>query len=159
FPQLKNQESIDEYGKRAMQIEEADTSLIDTQEKALAFGEKCIWDLSELNATDRLVLPFFPWLDIFSTFTVTNPLISSTTDFYAVQNIRHSLRFGEDARFRTEVIATTRVVGAKRKWLDMETRPGSPGDPKKQGPPGPPGKDGYIPPIPADPVWNNYLLT
>jgi len=159
FPQLKNQESIDEYGKRAMQIEEADTSLIDTQEKALAFGEKCIWDLSELNATDRLVLPFFPWLDIFSTFTVTNPLISSTTDFYAVQNIRHSLRFGEDARFRTEVIATTRVVGAKRKWLDMETRPGSPGDPKKQGPPGPPGKDGYTPPIPADPVWGNYRLT
>jgi len=159
FPQLKNQESIDEYGKRVMQIEEADTSLIDTQDKALAFGEKCIWDLSELNATDMLVLPFFPWLDIFSTFTFTNPLISSTTDFYAVQNIRHSLRFGEDARFRTEVIATTRVVGAKRKWLDMETRPGSPGDPKKQGPPGPPGEDGYTPPIPADPVWSNYRLT
>lgn len=131
FPQLRNDESKDEYGGlyRVMQIEEADTSLIDTQAKALAFGEKCIWDLSELSATDKLNLPLFPDLDLFSTFTVTNPLTSSTTDFFAVQSIRHSLRFGENARFRTEVIATGRVVGAKSKWLDMETRPGRPGKP------------------------------
>jgi hypothetical protein len=131
FAQLRNEESKDEYGGlyRVMQIEEADTSLIDTQVKALSFGEKCIWDLSELSATDKLNLPLLPELDLFSTFTVTNPLISSTTDFFAVQSIRHSLRFGENARFRTEVIATGRVVGAKSKWLDMETRPGRPGKP------------------------------
>src|SRR5690606_39206115 len=138
FPQLKNQESIDEYGKRAMQIEEADTSLIDTQEKALAFGEKCIWDLSELNATDKLDLPLLPELDLFSTFTITNPLISSTKDFYAVQSIRHTLQFSENGRFRTEVIATGRVVGARKRWTDMETRPGRPGQPLDPGriPPG-----------------------
>jgi hypothetical protein len=131
FAQLRNDESKDEYGGlyRIMQVEEADTSLIDTQVKALSFGEKCIWDLSELSATDKLNLPLLPELDLFSTFTVTNPLISSTTDFFAVQSIRHSLRFGENARFRTEVIATGRVVGAKSKWLDMETRPGRPGKP------------------------------
>ena len=129
FPQLKNQESIDEYGKRAMQIEEADTSLIDSMAKAISFGEKIIWDLSELSATDRLDLPLFPQLDIFSTFTVENPLVSSTVDFYAVQSIRHSMTFGENGRFRTEVIATGRVVGARSKWTDMETRPGRPGKP------------------------------
>lgn len=154
-----NDESIAEYGRRAMQIEEADTSLIDTEEKALNFADKCLWDLSELSATDKLDVPLLPELDLFSTLLITNPLTSSTTDFYAVQTVRHTLDFGERASFRTEIIATGRVVGAKSKWKRMETRPGSPGDPKKQGPPGPPGKDGYTPPIPADPVWDNYRLT
>lgn len=149
---LRNDESIQEYTRRIMQIEEADISLIDTQEKALRFGEKIIWDLSELSATDRLELPLNPELDIFSTFTVENPLISSTIDFFSVQSIRHTLRFGEGAKFRTEVIATGRVVGAKSKWFDMETRPGRPGKPldPERIPPGsmPPEKieDGDIPP-------------
>lgn len=129
YPELRNDRSISEYRRRVMQIEEADTSLIDTQAKALAFGEKCIWDLSELSVTDRISLPFMPELDVFSTFTIDNPIVSSTLDFFAVQSIRHSLRWGEDARFRTEVVATGRVVGAKSKWLDMETRPGQPGRP------------------------------
>lgn len=126
---VMDQDSIAEYRRRAMQIEEADTSLIDTYEKARKFAESCLWDLSQLSATDRINMPLIPEIDVFSTFIVTNPQISSTTDFYAVQSVRHSLRFGERARFRTEVIATGRVVGAKTKWQEMETRPGRPGKP------------------------------
>lgn len=124
-----NDESIAEYGRRAMQIEEADTSLIDTEEKALNFANKCLWDLSELSATDKLDVPLLPELDLFSTLLITNPLTSSTTDFYAVQTVRHTLDFGERASFRTEIIATGRVVGARKRWTNMETRPGRPGQP------------------------------
>src|SRR5690606_26096701 len=62
YPQLRNDTSKNEFGGqyRIMEIEEADTSLIDTEEKALAFGAKCIWDLSELSATDKLDLPLLP---------------------------------------------------------------------------------------------------
>jgi hypothetical protein len=126
---VSNPGSIEEYTKRAMQIEEADTSLIDNYSKAYEFARKCLWDLSELSATDKLDMPLLPELDLFSTFTVTNPLISSTTDFFAVQSVRHSLDFRDQGRFRTEVIATGRVVGAKKRWTDMETRPGRPGEP------------------------------
>lgn len=126
---VSNSGSIEEYTKRAMQIEEADTSLIDNYSKAYDFAQKCLWDLSELSATDKLDMPLLPELDLFSTFTVTNPLISSTTDFFAVQSVRHSLDFGDQGRFRTEVIATGRVVGARKRWTDMETRPGRPGQP------------------------------
>ena len=127
--QLRNDPSIEEYRRRIMQIEEADLSLIDTQEKALAFGEMCIWDVSELSATDRLDLPLLPEMDLFSTMLVTNPQTSSTTDFFAAQSIRHTIKIGDRATYRTGVIATGRVVGARQKWLDMETRPGRPGNP------------------------------
>jgi len=135
---VSNPGSIEEYTKRAMQIEEADTSLIDNYSKAYDFAQKCLWDLSELSATDKLDMPLLPELDLFSTFAVTNPLISSTTDFFAVQSVRHSLNFGDQGRFRTEVIATGRVVGAMKRWTDMETRPGRPGQPINPGriPPG-----------------------
>lgn len=158
YPELRNDRSKDEFGGqyRVMEIDEADTSLIDSVEKALAFGAKCVWDLSELSETDKFDLPLLPEMDLFSTFTVENPLVSSTKDFFAVQSIRHSFKFDENGRFRTEVVAACRVVGGKTKWKRMETRPGSPGDPRKQGPPGEPG---YVPPKPADPVWGSYTLT
>ena len=104
-----------------MEITEKETSLIDSVDKALRFGELCIWDLSELSATNKITLPYMPEVDVFSTLRVTNPLVSSTSDFYAVQSVRHTLRFGDRPSFRTEVIATGRVVGARKRWLDMET--------------------------------------
>ncbi len=147
--ELINQDSVDEYRLRAMQIEEGDTSLIDTQEKALHFGSLCIWDLSELSATDRVEMPLFPQLDIFDTFTLENPKTSSEEEFYSVQSIRHTLRYSGTGRFRTEVIATSRVVGARSKWLQMETRPGRPFVPPK------PITDVEVP-EPDSPEWDDY---
>lgn len=125
YPELRNEASKDEYGgqHKVMQIEEKDTSLIDTQDKALSFGAKCLWDVSELSGTDKLEIPLLPELDLFSTLEIHNPLISSTPDFYAVQSLRHSLNFAGGS-FRTEIVGTGRVVGARTKWLNMETRPG-----------------------------------
>ena len=157
YPQLRNEASISEYRLRAMEITEKETSLIDSVDKALRFGELCIWDLSELSATNKITLPYMPEVDVFSTLRVTNPLVSSTSDFYAVQSVRHTLRFGDRPSFRTEVIATGRVVGARKRWLDMETRPGRPGHPSNQGPPGPPGEVQV--PKPVNPVWSDYTLT
>ncbi len=157
YPQLRNEASISEYRLRTMEITEKETSLIDSEDKALRFGELCIWDLSELSATNKITLPYMPEVDVFSTLRVTNPLVSSTSDFYAVQSVRHTLRFGDRHSYRTEVIATGRVVGARKRWLDMETRPGRPGHPSNQGPPGPPGEVQV--PKPLNPVWSDYTLT
>lgn len=125
---VKDDDSISTYGRRACSIEEADTSLIDTEEEALAFANAVLHDLSGLTCTTRIDMPFFPELDLFSTIQVYNPLVSSTYDFYAVQSIRHTLDF-ETNRFTTEIIASGRVVGGYRQWLRKETRPGSPKEP------------------------------
>lgn len=160
YPELRNEVSKDEFGDfyRVMAIGESDTSLIDTQQKALSFGEKCIWDVSELSSTNKVTLPLLPGLDLFDTMLITNPKTSSNDEFYAVQSVRHTLRFGENGSYRTEVIATGRVVGAKSKWLEMEVRPGRGPKDGNPGEPGEPGED-FVPPIPADPVWNSYALS
>lgn len=122
---IEDQASIDEYGRRAMQIEEGDTSLIDTEVEATNMAQAVLSDLKDLTGTTKLDMPLLPTMDIFSGIVVRDPRISSTDDFYGVESVRHSLDF-ETGRFRTEVIASGHVVGAHTKWLRMETRPGSP---------------------------------
>lgn len=116
--------SIAEYGRRAMQIEEADTSLIDTATEATALANAALWDLKDLTATTRITMPFIPTMDVFSGILVTNPRLSSTQDFYAVESVEHTLDW-ESGRFRTEIVGAGRVVGAHNKWLAMQTRPGA----------------------------------
>lgn len=122
--------SIIEFGRKAMQIEEADTSLIDSPGEATAFAQAVIHDLKDLTATTRINMPLMPMMDVFDGILVTNPRLSSTQDFYAVESVEHILDFAQ-GQFRTEVIASGRVVGAHSKWLLMETRPGTPGTPAK----------------------------
>jgi len=126
--ELIDQESIDQFGRKAMLVEEADSSLIRTQEEALAFGAAAINDLSTLTGQSRMDLPINPYLDLFSTIQVRHPMISSTNDFFAIDSLRHTMDFTA-GRFRTESIASGKVVGGKHKWLQMQTRPGSVGKP------------------------------
>jgi hypothetical protein len=121
-----DQASINEYGRRAMTIEEKDASLIDTQNEALAMANAALHDLKDIIGTVRIVIPYYPQMDIFSTLTLDNPKVSSTVDFYAVQSIRHNLDW-KNNDFTTEIIASGKVVGAHTRWMQMETRPGSPG--------------------------------
>jgi hypothetical protein len=121
-----DQASINEYGRKAMTIEEKDASLIDTPDEALAMANAALHDLKDIIGTVRIVIPYCPQMDIFSTLTLENPKVSSTVDFYAVQSIRHNLNW-QNGDFTTEIIASGKVVGAHTRWLQMETRPGSPG--------------------------------
>lgn len=116
--------SIAEYGRRAMTIEEADTSLIDTAAEATDFANAAKADLKDLTATSRLDMPLLPQMDVFSGVTVDDPRVSSTIDFYGVESVRHDLNW-ESGRFRTEVVGSGRVIGAHTRWLAMQTRPGS----------------------------------
>lgn len=121
---LEEETSINLFGRRAMQIEEADTSLIDTEEEAERFAQAALDDLHDLPAICRIDLPIFPQLDVFSTIQIHNPRISSTEDFYAVNSVRHTLDFA-GGKFRTEVIAGGKVIGGHAIWLRKETRPGA----------------------------------
>jgi hypothetical protein len=123
-----NSTSIAEYGRRAMQIEEADTSLIDTEAEALRLANAAIADLSQLTSTDRITMPLLPEIDVFSGIVVNNPRTLEGEGFYAVESVRHTIDYGGN-RFRTEAIASGKVIGAHTRWLEMQTRPGSPGEP------------------------------
>jgi hypothetical protein len=133
---FKDDDSIAEYGRRAMEIEEADTSQIDTAAEATTLGQAALADLKDLTAAVHLDMPYLPNMDVFAGITVNNPRVSSTVDFYGVESVRHTLEWpdgdGEECRFRTEVVGSGRVVGAHTRWLEMETRPGA-------APPIPPG--------------------
>lgn len=125
---VEDEDSIREFGLRAMQIEESETSLIDTELEATAYGQAALHDLKDLNATSTIELPLMPELDIFNGLVVNNPVLSSTKDFFGVETIEHELDF-INFRFRTHATCSGRVIGAHTRWLLMETRPGSPGKP------------------------------
>lgn len=108
-------------GRRAMHIEESDTSIIDNTDAATNLLNMAISDLSDMTATTQIQMPLLFEVDVFAGLVVSNPRISSTVDFYGVISVRHSLNF-ESERYRTEVIAKGKVVGARNTWLRMETK-------------------------------------
>lgn len=124
-----DQQSIYAYRRRAMQIEEDNASLIDTEAEALTLANAALADLKGLSGTTRIEMPILPTMDLFSTIQVYNPRVSSTYDFYAVESLRETYDFGQRPRFRMEAICSGRVIGGHTKWLAMQTRPGSPGQP------------------------------
>ena len=127
---VSDADSIAEYRRRAMMIEEADASLIDTAAEAQALAEAALSDLKDLSATTRITMPLSPWIDLFDSIQITNPRLSSTSDVYAVESVEHTFD-ADGGRYRTEVVASGRVIGARLKWLQMETRPGAGGNPHR----------------------------
>lgn len=120
--------SIAEFGLRPMQIDEANTMLIKNAVQALELAQLALQDLSNLRGTSQLELPLFPELDLYATVTVDDPRISTQSELYGIDSLRHTLDFA-GGRFATEAIASNRVVGAYQRWLQMQTRPGSRGNP------------------------------
>lgn len=120
--ELKDEVSISEYGRRAMEIGEADTSLISTEAEALRLGEAAVKDLADMTGQVRITMPLNLKLELYDAIEVDNPTISSEPMFYGVESLRHTIRAN---RWRTEVVGSGRVVGAHQRWLDKQTRPGS----------------------------------
>lgn len=116
--------SIAAHGRLACWFEEGDASLIDTDAEAQAMADAALADLKDFLGTTRLDMPLLPELDTFAGVTVSHPGVSSTTDFYGIISVRHELNW-ERGRFRTEAIGVGKVIGAYRRWLNMETRPGA----------------------------------
>lgn len=116
--------SIAEYGRRAMQIEEADTSLIDTEAEAQDLADVALADLKDLTGTTRLDTPLLPGLRPMDGITVDDPRTSSTVDFYGLESVRHTLDFRGN-RLRTEAVGSGKVIGAHTRWLKMQTRAGA----------------------------------
>ena len=117
---VEDEDSISMYGRRAMQVEEADTSLIDTMEEAENFAGAMLLDLKDLPSTNVLDLPIKPELDIFNTIQVQATY--DVPEFYAVEAVTHSISAD---RMRTEVICAGRVRGAHSIWLEKQARPGA----------------------------------
>ena len=120
--------SIDAFGERPAQIEEADTSQIDTQAEAEDMAQYALEDLKDLPALTNVEMPILPQMDLFSTFNAIDDRVSTDPQFYAVQSVEHQISISdgsENSRFRTKVQADGKVKGGLKKWLKMQTRPGA----------------------------------
>ena len=81
---VKDQSSIDAFGRRAMSIEEADTSLINSLLEAERFANAALSDLRDLSATSKIEMPLLPQMDVFVGLGIYNKLVNPSTSFYAV---------------------------------------------------------------------------
>lgn len=109
------------YGLMAMEIEEVDTSNIDTEEEALRMANSALHDLSSQTSNTNINMPLFMDIDLFDIIAVENQFLSSTVDLFAVDSVSHSWSKG---KMRTDLICSGKVVGGKKRWLMKETRAG-----------------------------------
>lgn len=125
---VKDDSSIGQFGRRAMEVSEEATSLIQTETEMLTFLHAILSDLKDQQGTSYLSMPFFPEIGLFSGLVIHHPSMSSTDDFMGVESYRHSLNF-ESREYRTEIVGSGRIRGGQQRWLKSETKPGSPGNP------------------------------
>lgn len=116
--------SISKYGKRAMEIEEGDSSLLYSEDQAVRLVEYALNDLTRISGNSIIDMPFMPQIDLFDTFTVIDPRYQEEPLFYAVDSIRHSLTFGDNPRARTEVQCSEQIVSKKEAWALLDAREG-----------------------------------
>lgn len=123
---VQDEASIAMYGKRRMAIGEKDTVHIRTTEDATQFALRVLFDLSSLRGTTRIESRMLPSMDLFSGVLVDDERLSSTQDFYGVESVRHVLDMtGQEHKYRTEIVASSKVIGGHARWLQMETRRGA----------------------------------
>ena len=125
---VKDDVSIGSFGRRAMEVSEEATSLIQTEAEMMTFLNAILSDLKDQQGTSYLSMPFFPQISLFSGLVIHNPGMSSTDDFMGVESYRHSLDF-EAREYRTEIVGSGRIRGGQQRWLKSETKPGSPSHP------------------------------
>ena len=118
---VEDEASQARHGLMAMEIEEADTSNIDTEEEALRMANSALHDLSSQTSNTNINMPLFMDIDLFDIIAVENQFLSSTVDLFAVDSVSHSWSKGKK---RTDLICSGKVVGGKKRWLTKETRPG-----------------------------------
>lgn len=121
-----DQDSIDTYGLKRMEIMYAETPLIWTEAQAERMAELALHDLSSLHAVNRIDIPLEPDMDLFDGLAVTDPRSLEGAVFFAVNSLRHTFTFGEDPTAKTEVICASNVICGHLRWLDMDQRPPDP---------------------------------
>jgi parallel beta-helix repeat protein len=127
----ENTDSIEQFGRRAMQIEEADTSVIKTDAQAERLADFAVHDLGELSSTNLIETPVELTMDNFFGLLVLDERISDEDDFYGVESVRHTFDFNQ-GRYRTAAECAGIVSGSHRRWIQMQTRPGAEGDPPER---------------------------
>jgi hypothetical protein len=121
--------SIDEFGRKAMEISEGDTSLINTSSEATTLANAALHDLKDFSADIRMDMPLFPDLRLFDGVNVTHAQIASSVHFFGINALKHKLRIsGDSIKARTIWTGAGSVQGCHKKWIDMQARPGTRGE-------------------------------
>ena len=92
---VEDEASQARHGLMSMEIEESDTSNIDTEEEALRMANSALHDLSSQTSNTNINMPLFMDIDLFDIIAVENQFLSSTVDLFAVDSVSHSWSKGK----------------------------------------------------------------
>lgn len=106
---------------RTALIGEADTSAIRDHAAATRFANAVLSALKTEPATDRLVIPFSPYMLIYDVIEVANEGIRSEPELYAIEELQ--LHFTADD-WHTEIVASDSVKIRHNPWLEKEAKLG-----------------------------------
>lgn len=116
-----NATSITRYGRRFMEIAEADVSNIDTTAEATAMADAVLSDLSSPLAEQECELPFFPFVELGDLYRFTADGVHYDTDQdLAVVQYRHSFSGGSSPKARTMLLCRGKPSGGYKRWLSQE---------------------------------------
>lgn len=102
---------------------------IDTFEEAERMATAFLDDLARVIANVNYELPLSPDVGIFTRLTALNPARSGDPQTFSVNSVRHRIAMTRTGfQGVTTVLASGQVIGGRRRWLNLEPRPGSPGD-------------------------------
>ena len=129
YVSVESSDSIAEFGRKAMEISEGDTSLINTSSEGLTLANAALHDLKDFSADIQMNMPLFPDLQLFDGVNVTHNQIASSAHFFGVNAIKHQLRISQSGiKARTIWTGAATVQGCHKKWIDMQARPGTRGE-------------------------------
>lgn len=113
--------SIGKYGRRWMEIEEADDSPINSETMAQAMAEAALLDLAEPVANQEIVGPLFWPVQLGDFYEwLANAVHYDTDQEFGVTGYTHLIENGEG---ETRVRTRGRPAGSVRGWLRREHRP------------------------------------
>lgn len=119
FVEVSDSASITKYGRRYMEITEADTSQIDSSTEAQRMAQGALDDLKEPALPMGVVFPLDPYLEIGDLVQLpADNLRFSSAQVLAVDALTH--RWGEDAT--TEVRLRGKPASQRAGWLELDGR-------------------------------------
>ncbi|HEU0052062.1 MAG TPA: hypothetical protein VFQ39_02750, partial [Longimicrobium sp.] len=118
--------SITRYGRRFMELVEAEAPLIDTTAEAQTLAGRILSDLKDPLAEQEVEMHFFWPVELGDLYSFQpNGVHYDTAQSWAVVGYRHQLGAGQ---WRTTLTTRGTVAGAYRDWLRREIRVSGPDD-------------------------------
>lgn len=116
--------SVALYGRAWMEMAEASTSSIDTEEEAERLAEAAIADLKDAKIVGTVEVPYFPWVELGDLYSLGANGATHDEDLVLhVERYEHELSPRGNAR-TTLSFRGSKPTASMRGWLQRDARPG-----------------------------------